>query len=588
MDNDNVNTRDSFMKIGENLVLAILQDKSFEVFKILDLYPTLVNVFGGEPLKLAVSYNKRFLTRQLLARGADPKVCEHNGTSLILIAARNGFTNVLKDLLKHDSGFCQENAVIEAVERGMSASVETLANSGVNVTFGEDEALFRAHELKLYHVLKILVHYGANVDARDGQLLINSCEGSEFPDNMDCVTFLLECGADPNLRQGASLRACVRNQNAKFLEMLLNAGGEEAHVSDMTMSHSLKETLKKWRRHNRLLRLRRAIHSSYNRDTFVWQSLCRKLGNSNVHLVRQQVKYFGLEEFDKSVSLSNASKRQMCVMLAQSTEKMMDKDLSLESTDLSGTLLQEHPAWKIYYANGIAFNIIDLLRLLQEQIYICPYTRFPLPVEDIRRRGKFLEKVLSRDALNEFNLVEQVREMPLLTKEMELQTQLMNIVWFRLSYPPNIQIVIYGSDELLEEMVQKLYRITDDLYLYPMLTSWRKYDLMHYKGLRKKELFVKTIIEMVTANDEHTSVRLNVLNILFSHYRDDGTNRSGDPNDLLSFMLQEDESNDNLSSTDSPPVYTPSIVSQTTTAFDRLFRLDGSLPPIPEDDEFLF
>lgn len=561
----------------EEFLLAILQGKTHKVTRMLKSRPSLANIYGGEPLKLSVAYNRRYLTRQLIAHGADPKICEANGTSLILVAARSGFTAILDDLLRIEHEHCQEKAVLEAVERGLSSSIETLARAGVNVSFGEEQAMFRAHELRLYHVIKVLVHHGANVDARDGQLLIDVCLRGEYQENLDFLTYLLDQGCDPNLQEGQALRISVREHYSRILEILLNHGGDERHLASLNLSYSVRETLQRWRRQNRFVRLKRAISSSFNRDTFQWQAMCRKLGNSNVHLVRRQAKIFKLDKC-ADVSLSKASKRKMCAMLADVCEPMMQKDASMEGTDLVGNSLSDHPAWKLYHLNGITFNILDLLKLIQENYSkpLCPYTRLPLPVEDIRRRGAYLEQVLTRDTLNEFNLIEQVREMPLLTKEMELQTLLMNKVWLRLSYPPNVRIVIYGDEEIIDDMTRKLYKLTDDSQLYPMLTAWRKYDIINATGFRKRQLFVSTLVDIVSANDDYTSVRVNTLSILASHYRDDGTNRSGEQGDLLSFMLDEEEDGDEDD--------TPSILS----IFDRISlprSVFPSLPPLPEESD---
>jgi len=302
------------------------------------------------------------------------------------------------------------------------------------------------------------------------------------------------------------------------------------------MSTITRYTFEDWKRKNRILRLKRAIHTSFNKDTFIWQTLCRKMGNTNIHLLRQQAKIFGLES---SNILSIASKRKLCILLAQASEPMLLKLPNMEGIDLCGNNLNEHPSWKLYSVNGITFNILDLIKLINDKQIYCPYTRLPLPTKAIIHRGKFLEKILTQDALNEFNLLEQVKETPLLTKETELQTMLINKVWSRLNYAPNVQIIMNAPDTLIDDMIYNLFRLTDDSYLlYPMLSYNNKNEMLLASDLRKKELFIQTLITIVSVADEWNSVRLHILNILFSHYNDDGTTRN-DSNDLLSFMLEE-------------------------------------------------
>ncbi len=73
-----------------------------------------------------------------------------------------------------------------------------------------------------------------------------------------------------------------------------------------------------------------------------------------------------------------------------------------------------------------------------------------------------------------------------------------------------------------------------------MTNNMTKYYIKNASGLRKKELFIDLLAVMVERIDQFTDTRLEILNILFGHYNDDGTPRTSQ-DDLLTFIMQNDE-----------------------------------------------
>lgn len=531
---------DTFLK-------AIVQGRLWIVEKMIDNPNVDYHFSNEEPLRLSVLYGRRGITELLLKKGANPVFTGKEKIPLLILACRREYATIVKLLVKYGASH-QEEAVLECVERSSSACLNRLAESGVNISFNNDAPLLKAYYLHKRFIMERLLHYGANINAREGEILSHACRLGET----SMVTFLLEKGADPNANESNPIRQAAQHHHTVLVELLLNNGADDSYLDDMVLDFYTNQVVLNWRKNNRLLRLRRAIRNANDNDIFKWQKFCRKSDRDNHSQLMQQAKLFDCDD------VTVTSKRQVCAYLAKKMEDLIQVDNTLEGYDLYGNALSELPKWKLYKIYGRVYNIFDLIRLARNNYYNCPYTRMPLPVRDIEERRRWLEKTLTRNAYSDYNLLELVRDMPILSKEEELRTMLMNEVWTRLVYPPSMDVVIKASDETIEDMVRKLYLIANDILMYPTLSITRKWNIQRETGIKKKELFVHTIVEIARTNDSYQSTRHQTLNILFQHYREDGTTREGMPDDLLSFMIEQEtmssgSSSLNSSGSDSPP-----------------------------------
>ena len=567
----------------DDILKAIIAGRQYYVERTIKKCPSMAK--EPEALRLAVLYNRHKIVSTLLEAGANVT------NTLIVLACRKGYNKVTKTLLKYGAQD-KDKAFLEAVCHNHTRCVSTLITQGhVCVSIHEDEALFDAVKNRNKHMIKILLQNGANIDAREGELLITACtemanqeQSQSIDTSMDMMEFLLANGADPNMKESQALRICVSKRYYRAVELLLDHGADDSVTDNLYQDHVMRNLISKWRKENRYKRLKRAIRSSFDRDVWKWQSMCRpEVGNSsNLTLLRQQAKCMGINE-----NLSNLSKMQMCAALAKKTEPLIQTDPTMEGVDLYGDELASIPKWKLYEVHGRVYNIFDLIRMVKKGYTNCPYTRLPIPVNDIRDRCKFLERTLTRNYLNDFNLVEQVRQTPLITREIELKTLLLNNLWCRMEYPPSIDILFKSPESTINDMVSKLYMAANDHIMYPMLSTYRRWEILHASTLaRKREMFIELLIDIAKVQDQETSVRLNTLQILFQHYREDGSNRLGEDGDLLTFMLEEEDDDDffpTLAPSRTPPAvppfYLPPIVAL------PWYMPNATGIPLPPDDD---
>lgn len=495
----------------------------------------------NEALRLAVLFNRKGIVELLLTHGANPNGLQYKdykakklkNSTFLSMACSAGYSSIAKILCKFGAQD-REKALIVSVSSGNASCINVLAEAKTDMRYEQSEAVFIAFNRGATHMMSLLFNYGISPDARDGEMIIESAGKG----GINMIKFLISKGADPNIREGEAIRQAIINHHSSALELLLNNGADEVYVDEDQLDYYTRQTFTTWKRKNRFLRLKRAVKSSFNRDTWKWQHMARAHSEENFTHILQQAKLFNISD------ILTKSKRQLCIDLALKTEPIEARNKMIEGTDLYGTLFADLPAWKLYIIGDVTFNIFDLVRLVKRNFSICPYTRLPLPTREIEERRKFLECVLTRTAYNDTNLVEQVSEMPLITKEMELKSILLNQVFDRISYHPSPNFILNANDILLADMIRKLFLITSDVLMYPMLTFSKKLQLQNAVGIFKKESFIKTLAEITSIQDEYRQTRIQMLNILFQHYHDDGTTRQGSPDDLLSFMIEDAEDSD--------------------------------------------
>jgi hypothetical protein len=195
------------------------------------------------------------------------------------------------------------------------------------------------------------------------------------------------------------------------------------------------------------------------------------------------------------------------------------KVYSDEIVDLSGTPINELQVWKIMEISNIPFNSFDLFDLLRHNIFLNPYTREYLPIDQIRIKENFLKSILCEHQLCNFNLINVVRESPLLSKESILKNKILNDIWNKLTFPPSIELLLGASDRNIDNMVDKLYYCCmESFILYPMCTKTNKRNILISSGINKKMEFVDLLSSILNYDDEHADIRLLMVTLLFRHF----------------------------------------------------------------------
>ena len=171
------------------------------------------------------------------------------------------------------------------------------------------------------------------------------------------------------------------------------------------------------------------------------------------------------------------------------------------------------------------FNYFDLLKLINNNIYINPYTRETLPLNFIKTRESFLKKILLNFRLQNFNLLENVNNTPLVSTELLLQKKMLHDLWDKLYYPPSISVFINATDDKINNVLERLYLIcffnimynTDNIP-YPMFTEKIKNDIYRLTGIKKKFEFLKLLTSIINYNDTHQDTRILTVTFLFQNF----------------------------------------------------------------------
>ena len=181
------------------------------------------------PLHLAVRSGSAIMTRFLMAKGADPELCDAKGRSSISYAIEGGLSWIVKighglDI-KNDAG---DTALIHFVRLGDVATVRSLLDqgAGVNVcsTHEGRNPLWEVTDIERLEprhmeIAEMLYKHGANVNAKlthdraDAPLCASAMRG-----HTEMVKWLLDRGADTNIMNGvhftALAEACFHEDEA--------------------------------------------------------------------------------------------------------------------------------------------------------------------------------------------------------------------------------------------------------------------------------------------------------------------------------------------------------------------------------------
>ncbi|KAK7757566.1 hypothetical protein SLS62_000581 [Diatrype stigma] len=198
--------------------------------------------FGGwTPLDLAVHYHFYEVVNLLLGYGANPgTTIPNNGHTSLLLAARDGQREVIKQLLKYGADITQRDNTGHsplhwAADRGQVEAVKMLLEYGADVTVPNEQgwtplasAVFKGHT----EVVKLFLEEGADfATPQNGfTLLWCACETG----NVEIVNMFLEQGADLTaMSEGfTSLDVACRRGNTEVVKLLLERGAD-----CMTASH---------------------------------------------------------------------------------------------------------------------------------------------------------------------------------------------------------------------------------------------------------------------------------------------------------------------------------------------------------------
>lgn len=189
-----------FPDIIPRLAKFLHLDSSKEVKKMSNsLFPTL--------LCYAARNNDLHLIELLVEYGATPSVPDYNGRTALHIAANLGHFDVLKYLLEHGAiidarDHRDENALMSAIRNKKLECIKELRAAGAVISLSPIEIgiqlCFMASKGDI-DALRAWIEAGANINEVDygGQSALHFAVMAK---NAECVSFLLDNGADPMLK----------------------------------------------------------------------------------------------------------------------------------------------------------------------------------------------------------------------------------------------------------------------------------------------------------------------------------------------------------------------------------------------------
>ena len=192
---------------------------------------------GETPLYVAA--NNFVMVKSLLKAGASVKYCLPNGDMPILKAAREGWLDSVKAMLRAGPNvdiFNDESCLVKAMRTGNAAVIHMLIEAGANVNrssrFGETPLLM-AVIAGQENMVDLLLNKGAFLNKKDkgGFTPLMKAISQGHP---GCIDILLNAGADVNIDNKTGVTAlmiAVQKNTLKYVKILLELGADVNAIS---------------------------------------------------------------------------------------------------------------------------------------------------------------------------------------------------------------------------------------------------------------------------------------------------------------------------------------------------------------------
>lgn len=400
-----------------------------------------------------------------------------------------------------------------------------------------NQALTQAYRSRYYIAVELLLNAGANIHTNGNMIPRDLVRHRQYTRMRDYLKYM-----DININDGELLQLAFNVHDREMALLLLNNGLMDTFAETMHLNVYNRDILLKWRKANRLKRLVQATKSAICKDIFKWQEYARTKDIISIEKLIQCLvdvqKYLNVSS-DTTTYSNGYGHRAICAQLAKLSEAIISTDSTLEGYDLCGNLLSQLPRYKIIMIGGRVYNILDLIHIIRKGPHdgqcVCPYTRKILPKPLVLDEYARLKSILTCNALIEPNLLESVRNTPMLNPLSEVKYQLVDI-FAKLSYVPSIRVITDASNNTINSMMYNLYLVTrEQPQHYPNITIMALNKVKSLSGLPKKTFFVNLLADLVAIRDSHHGTRAELLSIVLRHYKEDGTTHY---NDTLSWMLE--------------------------------------------------
>lgn len=214
------------------LINAVLTQDESLVERILSERPDIVdarNSHGHTPVSEAVTVGNLTVVRQLVEAGADPKQCNHGGSSLVDAAAYCGSAEITEFL--RDRG-CVVTPFHEAALGYCEAIKQYIQEQPAVVNQASSRSASMLHHAahgNQTEVCELLISSGANIDAIDHHGHTPLCHAVER-NAVDCANLLIQNGANVNqlagFHGGTVLHRAITLRLVEMSVLLLGSGSD--------------------------------------------------------------------------------------------------------------------------------------------------------------------------------------------------------------------------------------------------------------------------------------------------------------------------------------------------------------------------
>jgi ankyrin repeat protein len=320
---------------------------------------------------------------------------------------------------------------------------------------------YQSKELDKFIVQILSMNPDLNLQDQNGDTTLMHALMYETPAHVNMVKRILNMKPDMNIRNNKGQPALIvaLDRNKKVLSETIFEALAKLDTFTKQDINRIKQSALPEKIKNKILKipvlrnitkiLIEEIRKT-KQPPFKWQSICREFGNNNLETLKELAKIHGINP-------GNMSKRQLCQVLAIQTENLKIPEDCANETSILGDDIKDIPPYLLYSfeENGkrYCFNIVELIEYTNRGNTTNPFTRMPLDVNKIKDRFDILKKMLNENALEMVNIIEQIKNNPIMDKKTNLQLAITNLT-AGMSYSPTVEQVMGFSKDQLKHIIE--------------------------------------------------------------------------------------------------------------------------------------
>ena len=474
---------------ADNALKNSAYNGNLDIVKYLRKYVSNVN----DALSLSAENDHLEIVKYLVENGAD----KHAVGNALKISAENGYLDIVKYLVDQGINNISDALRISAENDNLEIVKYLVEDCGVDKHVAGDALKISAQEGNL-EIVKYLIETGIDVHTTSDALRISAEYG-----HLKIVKYLIEeCGVDVHTEDDDALKISAENGYLDIVKYLVDQGADIHAGNDYALESSayyghldivkyLKSQIK-----GKLKKTVIKVSNLIKNKThyYKWQKMCSEVGNKNILELQNLAKLH-------NISMTGKSKRQLCKDLAISYENQLSQKLKCNNeTSILGDPIQLIPKPLLFTVNegdkNYCFNIIELIELINKGNTRNPFTRNKLPLKEITDKFKKLEKILVADKMSLTNILDEIKNNNIMTKESILKLKIINLLAM-LRYTPDINKI----EKMTKHQIELMFNYLNQ---NPLLQTRRASEA---RGERTFENLINESIRILQIDDNNKDTR---------------------------------------------------------------------------------